>query len=144
MITLEFALEAAIEVIKIAGSDGDSPIAVGIAGANRQLIVYLAMDGIKLQIFQNSILKKIATVMKMEEDRFMTFHGAFVIRDRDRRIMGAIGVSGRHSNKNKIRPTPQNHELAQKGYEYLNVLITGEKRPSFNKEMKHEDLDRFF
>ena len=155
-ILLEDALKAVEKVVKAAqenlGSKYGEPIAVAVVGLNFKLIAFSAMDGV-MPVSVDLCIKKAHTAIagqketleweKAEkagldgrnfgDESWTCFGGGVPVRINNR-IIGAVGVSGRHSHKEELlsnqedlledrqKIPPQDHELARIGARYLEEL----------------------
>lgn len=131
IIHLQDALEAAKATINEAELYGGGPIAVTIVGPNGQPIVTLAMDDV-IGVSPRLSWRKAFTALMTGKDtieweqkevdpqdfggdkeNISCFGGAVVLKGLySRRIIGAVGVSGRRSHKEVQEKILQDHELA--------------------------------
>ena len=123
------AIDVAENVIEKAKEESDSPVAITIMGPNRRVITTFAMDG-AMPISSELGVKKAYTALMTNTDtifweremvspvnfadpKISCFGGGVVVRGITGIIYGAIGVSGRKSQKEKEEQPSQDHELAQ-------------------------------
>jgi len=137
-ISLEDAMKAVEGVIGLAGAQDDDPIAITIIGTNGEVIIQAAMDGVMPGSIELSKNKAYTALMTKKEtafwadqeaestrtggprllenftnDRFTFFPGGVPVKDKEGRIIGAVGVSGRKGRQEeKEAKLPQDHELA--------------------------------
>lgn len=125
-------IRAVRRVAEEAVSEGhDEPVAIAIAGSDGRLIAFVAMDGVMPVSIQLAINKAHTAIVgsrdtiewqemgvgaqNFTDPQFTCFGGGVLIRNKESKVVGAIGVSGRKSRADINTRIPQDQDLADIG-----------------------------